>query len=173
MAKENIYQRELENLEQSKKFLQRAEYSKMDIQLEFKRLVENYEELVGQVQIITKISDRLQNKLDKTNDMLEKTNEELNDKNIKLIETIDALTEAKIGRKAATIVMILAIVLFLVSEAVIEPAIEKQVNNWWVGLGLKFVVAILIKPGEDFINKYMLKKARKKQLIDKNIQLAK
>ncbi len=173
MAKENIYHRELENLEQSKKFLQRAEYSKMDIQLEYKRLVENYEELVGQVQIITKISDRLQNKLDKTNEMLEKTNEDLHDKNIQLIETIDALTEAKIGRKAATIVMILAIVLFIVSEAVIEPAIEREIDNWWIGLGLKFVVAILIKPGEDFINKYMLKKARKKQLGEQKVQVTK
>jgi len=42
--------------------------------------------------------------------------------------------------------------------------IEKHFQNFWVGLGLKLVVAILIKPGEDFTNKYMLKKARKKQL---------
>jgi hypothetical protein len=166
MEKDNIYQRELENLEQAKAFLKRPEYSKMDIQLEYKKLVENYDELIGQVKIITKISDRLQNKLNKTNEKLELTNEELNDTNIKLNETIDALAEARIGRKAATIVLFVAILLFMISEAWIEPIIERSISNFWVGLGLKLVVAILIKPGEDFANKYMLKRARKKQLIE-------
>lgn len=166
MAKQSIYQQEIENLEQSKNFLKRKEYSKMDIQLEFKKLVENYEELIDQVKIITKISDRLQKKLNRTNEKLELTNEQLNDTNIKLNETIDALAEAKIGRKAATIVLFVAIFLFIVSEALIEPYIEKTFKNFWVGLGLKLVVAILIKPGEDFTNKYMLKKERKRQLAE-------
>lgn len=165
MAKKtNIYQQELENLNQGKDFLKRKDYSKMDIQLEFKKMVENYEELVDQVKIITKISDRLQKKLNKTNDKLAVTNDQLNDKNRQLNETIDALTEAKIGRKASAIVLVVAIILFLVSEAFLEPIIERQVNNMWVGLSLKFVVAILIKPGENFTEKYMMKNARKKQL---------
>jgi len=171
MAKQNIYQQELENLEQAKNFLKRSEYSKMDIQLEFKKLVENYEELIDQVKIITKISDRLQKKLNRTNDKLELTNQQLNDTNIKLNETIDALAEAKIGRKAATIVLFVAILLFIISEAWIEPMIEKAFPNFWVGLGLKLIVAILIKPGEDFTNKYMLKKARKKQLEEAEKEL--
>ncbi len=173
MEKENIYQRELENLEQAKNFLKRSEYSKMDIQLEYKKLVENYEELVDQVKIITKISDRLQNKLDKTNQKLEKTNQDLHDTNIKLNETIDALAEARIGRRAATIVLIVAISLFVVSEAWIEPIIEKNIQNFWVGLILKLAVAVLIKPGEDFTNKYMLKRARKKQLMENKVVLNK
>ena len=166
MARDNIYQRELENLEQAKRFLKRSEYSKMDIQLEYKKLVENYEELIDQVKIITKISDRLQNKLNRTNEKLEETNQKLNDTNIKLNETIDALAEAKIGRRAATIVLIIAIGLFVISEVWIEPIIEDTIDNYWVGLSLKLVVAILIKPGEDFANKYMLKRARKKQLLE-------
>lgn len=167
--KTNIYQQELENLEQSKAFLKRSEYSKMDIQLEFKKLVENYEDLIDQVKIITKISDRLQKKLDRTNDKLQVMNDELNDKNIQLKETIDALTEAKIGRRAATLVLILAIALFVLSEVIIEPEIEKMVENSWVGLGLKLVVAILIKPAESLTEKTMLKRARKKQIVDSNL----
>ena len=85
-------------------------------------------------------------------------------------ETIDALTEAKIGRRAGTIVMIVAVALFIVSEVIIEPRIDQMFpNNSLVGLGLKLVVAILIKPGEDLTNKYMLKKARKKQLEEANL----
>lgn len=171
MAKDNIYQRELENLEQAKGFLKRPDYSKMDIQLEYKKLVENYEELIDQVKIITKISDRLQSKLNKTNEKLELTNQELNDTNVKLNETIDALAEARIGRRAATIVMIVVIFLFIVSEVWIEPYIESKISNYWIGLSLKLIVAILIKPGEDITNKYMLKRARKKQLEEsQNLQ---
>ena len=170
MAKQSIYHREVEFLEKSKSFLKKSGYSREELQLEYKHLLENYEELVDQVKIITKISDRLQKKLNKTNDKLEKTNDQLNDTNIKLNETIDALTEAKIGRRAGTIVMIVAVALFIVSEVIIEPRIDQMFpDNTLVGLGLKLVVAILIKPGEDLTNKYMLKKARKKQLEEANL----
>lgn len=165
MAKQSIYQREIENLEQSKQFLKNSEYSKLELQLEYKKLVENYEELIDQVKIITKISDRLQNKLNKTNDSLETSNNQLAELNYQLNETIDQLTEAKIGRRAAGIVMIIAIGLFVISEVLIEPKIDNMFpDNSLVGLGLKLIVAVLIKPGEDFVNKYMLKKARKKQI---------
>ncbi len=167
MAKKSIYQREVDFLQKAKDFMKGGDYSKEELQLQTKDLIENYEELVDQVKIITKISDRLQRKLNKTNEKLEQTNDELNETNIKLNETIDALTEAKIGRKSAIIVMIVAIALFIVSEAWIEPIIDKHFPNSqypFVGLGLKLVVAILIKPGEDLTNKYMLKKARKEQL---------
>jgi len=162
MSNQNIYQREADFLQNAKEFMTRSDYSKEELQLEAKYLIENYEELVSQVKIITRISDRLQRKLDKTNTKLEQTNVQLN-------ETIDALTEAKIGRKAATIVMIVAIALFVVSEAWIEPIIDSHFPNSeypFVGLGLKLVVAILIKPGEDLTNRYMLRKARKKQIAD-------
>jgi hypothetical protein len=173
MANQSIYQRELENLEQSKQFLQRNEYSKIELQLEFKKIVENYEELIDQVKIITKISDRLQNKLNKTNEALESSNIKLADLNHQLNQTIDQLTEAKIGRKAGTIILIFAIALFIISEAFIEPIIERTFsNNFWIGLGLKLGVAILIKPGEDFVNKYMLRQARKKQLAEARERLA-
>ena len=171
MAGQSIYQREIENLEQSKKFLQSSNYSQVELQLEYKKLVENYEELIDQVKIITKISDRLQNKLNKTNDALENSNIQLNNLNRQLNETIDQLTEAKIGRKAGTIVMILVLALFLISEAFIEPIIDRAFpDNFLVGLGLKLVVAILIKPGEDFTNKYMLRQARKKQIEESKIK---
>jgi len=169
MAKQNIYHREMEFLEKSKAFLKKRDYSREELQLEYKQMLENYEELIDQVKIITKISDRLQKKLNKTNDKLELTNEKLKDTNLKLNETIDALTEAKIGRKAGTIVMFVAIALFIVSEVWIEPKIELYFGKGLVGLGLKLVVAILIKPGEDLTNKYMLKKARKKQLEESNL----
>ncbi len=171
MAKESIYQNELNNLEQSKDFLKRDNYSQIEMQLEFKKLVEDYGELIDQVKIITKISDRLQKKLNKTNDALESSNSQLGELNNQLNETIDQLTEAKIGRRASTIVLFIAIGLFVVSEVLLEPIIDDAFkDNSLVGLGLKLVVAILIKPGEDLANKYMLKKARKQQIKDQKEQ---
>lgn len=170
MAKQSIYHREADFLDKSKEFLKKSSYSREELQLEYKQLLENYEELIDQVKIITKISDRLQKKLNKTNDKLEITNDQLNDTNLKLNETIDALTEAKIGRRAGTIMMFVVIALFIVSEVVIEPKIDLYIDNSLVGLGLKLAVAILIKPGEDLINKYMLKQARKKQLKEANLK---
>lgn len=167
MIKQNIYQNEDDFLQSAKEFMARGNYSQDELQLETKSLIENYDELISQVKIITKISDRLQKKLNKTNDKLEVTNNQLNDTNIKLNETIDALTEAKIGRKAGTIVMIVVIVLFIFSEVWIEPIIDSHFPNSeypLVGLALKLFVAILIKPGEDITNRYMLKNARKKQI---------
>ena len=173
MANQSIYQNELNNLDQSKNFLKREDYSQMELQLEFKKLVENYEELIDQVKIITKISDRLQKKLNKTNDALENSNTQLGDLNNQLNQTIDQLTEAKIGRKAGTIVMFLAIGLFIISEVVLEPIIDEAFkDNAYVGLFLKLIVAILIKPGEDFANKYMLKKARKQQMMEQEEKMA-
>ncbi|RUA12530.1 MAG: hypothetical protein DSY82_01025 [Flavobacteriia bacterium] len=172
MAKKSIYQREVDFLQKAKEFMASSDYTKEELQLQTKDLIENYEELVNQVKIITKISDRLQRKLNKTNEKLEQTNYALNETNIKLNETIDALAEAKIGRKSAIIVMIVAIALFIVSEAWIEPIIDSHFPNSqypFVGLGLKLIVAILIKPGEDLTNKYMLKKARKKQIEESKI----
>jgi len=157
----DIYYKEFQNLEQSKNFLKKENYDKSEIQLELKNLVENYEELFDQVKIITKISDRLQRKLDKTND-------KLNERNIQLQETIDALTKAKVGRKATTYILFFAVALFIVSEAFIEPRIESWAAlkfsvgiAFWVGLLLKFVIAFMIKPGEMIIEKTLLKRARK------------
>lgn len=171
----SIYQQELENIEQSKQFLARNEYSKMEIQLEFKKLMENYEELVDQVKIITKISDRLQGKLNNTNEKLEVLNSELNQKNIQLIEAINAVTKAKIGRKASTIVLFVAITIFIITSAVIEPEIDnmvtylfggdsKYINPFWVGIGFKLILALLVKPGESVVERAMLKREQKKHL---------
>lgn len=160
----SIYHQEHDNLEQSKTFLARNEYSKMELQLEFKRLIENYEELVDQVKIITKISDRLQKKLNNTNEQLEVLNLELNDTNAELKETIDALTAARIGKKAATIVIIIAVILFMLSSVFIEPEIDKFVDNYWIAVGLKLVVALMLNPIQSVVEKSMLRQARKKQI---------
>lgn len=163
--KENtIFEKEKQNLESNKRFLERQNYTREEAGAQIKKMNEDYSELLDQVKIITKISDRLQRKLDRTNEKLNKTNEELNQKNIELERTIDALTKARISRKATTIVFVVAIILFVLTEALIEPEIEKVVDNMWIGLLLKFIVAALIKPGEILLEKGLLKRERNKEM---------
>lgn len=159
-----IFQQEAQNLESSKKFLERQNFTREQAGAQIKKMNEEYAELLDQVKIITKISDRLQRKLDRTNDKLNQSNEELNKKNIELEQTIDALTKARVSRRATTIVFIVAIFLFVLTEALIEPEIEKVVDNMWIGLLLKFIVAALIKPGEMLLEKTLLKRARKQEM---------
>lgn len=126
---------------------------------EFKAKLEEtalyYEELINQAQLITKVSDRLQHKLNNLND-------KLNVKNVELQETIDELTKARASRKATTIVLMVAVVLFLVSEAVLEPYIESHTTNVYLGFGAKFALMLLLKPIDFVVEKWLMADAIKK-----------
>lgn len=168
----DIYNRENENLQKYKEFLKNGGYSHEELQLNYKNLIEHYGELLSQVKIITRISDRLQKKLDKANAELNEANEQLHEKNVQLQETIDALTQARVGRRAATVTLLVAIVLFIVSEALVEPRIEKWAIDYykeasmafWVGIILKFVLALLLKPIETVTERVMLRRARQQAI---------
>jgi len=160
--KENIYHKEKANLVRTKEFLESGEINQLDKSVdELKNLSDNYEELLDQTVLITRISDRLQKKLDKTNDKLQHLNDQLNDKNIELQNTIDDLVKAKAGRKATTIVFVFALVLFVFSEALIEPYIDSYANNIYLSLSIKAVIAMSIKPLEMLVEDSILKAARK------------
>jgi len=158
-----IYQKELESLKQSKEFLEQGNFSRDEASDELKRLIANYEELLDQTKIITRISDRLQGKLNLTND-------KLNDKNEELQRTIDDLLKARMGKKATYIVLIFAIALFIITEAFVEPQIESYAslhfarNAMLISLLFKGFIAILIKPLETLIERALVKRARRRQV---------
>lgn len=93
---------------------------------------------------------------------LKTSNEQLAHNNNRLRETLDELTQTKIGKKATTIAFGVAFVLFLLSEAVIDPIIDGHYNNFIMGLGFKSIIALLFKPIEMGIE-YWLNQARKKK----------
>lgn len=162
--KEDIYTEEASHLKRAKSFLEEENKTAEESKSEFAILTHNYSELLDQVKLITRISDRLQRKLDQTNDKLNDVNQEIQEKNIQLEQTINDLAEAKVGRKATTFVFIFALALFLVSEVFIEPWIERFYNNFFVSLGMKGLIALLIKPIESLIERTLLKQARAKTL---------
>ncbi len=132
---------------------------------DYKELSDAYGTLLDEARIITSVSDRLQNKLNRTHDKLQdqaeqinKINTELAYNNDQLKNTIDELTKVKISRMAATIVIILAIVLFLISEGLIEPIIEEKTDSFLVGFVLKGLIALLIKPIEVVVEKFLTRR---------------
>ena len=171
--KENIYHKEKAHLEHTQEFLSLAqEASPKDIIDELQNTCDNYEELLDQTVLITRISDRLQRKLDKTNDKLQLLNDQLNDKNIELQNTIDDLVKAKAGRKATTIVFIFALILFVFSEALVDPYIDSNTKNIYLSLSIKALIAMLIKPFEMLVEEGLLKSARKKTMEERNTPTA-
>lgn len=164
--KENIFQKEKAFVQQAEEFIENEENHSVEIlQQEFKSLTENYSELIDQIVLITRISDRLQKKLDKTNEKLSDLNTELEDKNIELQNTIDDLVKARVGRRATTIVFVFALVLFIFSEALIEPYIEAYADNVYISLAIKAVIAMLIKPLEMIVESSLMKSARRKRRL--------
>ena len=59
----------------------------------------------------------------------------LESKNEELADTIDQLAKAKVGKRASTIMLTVAVVLFILEQIFIEPIIEENFGNPFVSLG--------------------------------------
>lgn len=121
-----------------------------------------YEELIAQAKVITRVSDRLQKKLDNANLQIRDQNDEIKDKNLELGKTVDQLAAARVGRKASTIMLTVALVLFVLEQVLIEPQIEKYVNIPYVGLGILAVLFVIIKMLEGALEKYFMNQEKRK-----------
>jgi hypothetical protein len=172
--KKQLFGHEIAVLEHSRNIIADATKTKEEVIGDYKNLCDHYEEMLDQSKLITKVSDKLQNKLNSANAALA-------DKNQELQETIDELTKAKIGKKAATITFGLAVVLFVLSEGIFDPFIESFAKKvfidnpnqaaliqystviLWTSMFGKLIMALLLKPLETFIEEYLLKKAIKQQ----------
>ena len=169
--KENIFQKEKSYITEATEFLETEEAQSIDkLRVGYESLTENYSELLDQITLITRISDRLQKKLDQTNDKLATLNDQLNDKNMELQDTIDDLVKARVGRKATTIVFVFALILFVFSEALIEPYIDSYADNIYISLAIKAFIAMSIKPLEMLVENSMLKSARKRSLKQRELK---
>jgi hypothetical protein len=156
--KEHVFQREADNLSESSFLVKNLDnLDAKQLKKSYQELHENYSQLLGDAKLVTSVSDRLQNKLSNTNEELNQANQQITQKNQDLQQVIIELKKAKLEKKATTIVLLLAVVLFLISEAFIEPKIEAAVDNWWYGLGLKGMIALLLKPLEILVERVIVK----------------
>ncbi len=156
--KEHVFQREANTLSESGQLLESIdELSNESLKKAYEKLHKNYSELLGDAKLVTSVSDRLQNKLGNANEELNQANQKITKKNQDLREVIIELNKAKLEKKATTIVLLLAVALFLISEAFIEPKIEAAFDNWWYVLGLKGLIALLLKPLEILVERVIVK----------------
>ena len=119
---------------------------------------EEYENLIAQITLISKVSDRFQKKIRESNLKIAKQNEEIQ-------STVDQLKHAKIGKKASLIMLFLTFILFMMEEKVIEPLINENVDIAYVNLGILIVLFAVVKILESTLHTYLMNK-EKKRILD-------
>jgi hypothetical protein len=142
--------------------------SKLDTHTIYKADLEafggQYGDLVAQAKVITRVSDRLQKKLDGANVQIREQNEEITVKNVELESTIVQLAQARVGRRASTIMLGVAMGLFVAEQIFLEPLINKYVNVPYLGLGILAVLFLVVKALESGLEKYFMNQEKKKIL---------
>lgn len=91
---------------------------------------------------------------------IKKQNERLHQQNDKIKKNYEELVKAKTSKKALGIVLIIAVILFLVSEAWLEPLVEQYTGreNNLAGLAVKGVIALLLKPIDTILESYLIRR---------------
>ena len=165
-ARSSVFQKELDFLEEARRIANGPEPSVDELKAGYHDILSKYERLLGEAKLLTSVSDRLHHKLNQANDKLHEQADEINtiNQDLKvnnqiLQDTIDQLTRARVSRRAGTIVLTIAILLFIVSEGFLEPYVEQQTDNFYVGLGFKLIIALMLRPIDFFTEKYLMKKA--------------
>lgn len=164
--KSDVFGKEKDILSHVQGMCQREDISHEQLTDEYNDLTSHYERLLKEVKMLTSVSDRLHVKLDDANQQLseqanniKEINLELRGRNEELNRTLDQLLKAKVGNKALTIVLLIAIVLFLITEVWVEPILEESTDNEYVGLFLKGIVALTLKPIDTIVERFLMKKA--------------
>lgn len=168
IVKSDVFQAEMDFLEEVRKLSEDKNIPAEIVQENYKKLCDKYERLIGEAKLLTSVSDRLHSKLNEANEKLKnqsdeinKINDDLKVNNQLLQDTIDQLVKAKVGRKASSIVLLIAIILFIISEGLLEPIVEAKFGNDQVGFIFKLGIAILMKPIDVIVERYMMRRALK------------
>ncbi|MFT6783517.1 MAG: hypothetical protein ACJA1A_003457 [Saprospiraceae bacterium] len=132
----------------------------------------DYEELLAQARVITRVSDRLQKKLDNANVQIKEQNDQIKVKNVELEATIQELAKARVGRKASTIMFTLAIILFISEEYFVEPIIETFVSIQYLGIAIKGALALMLKFFEGGLESFFLNQEKRKILKEEKRSLS-
>ena len=170
--KSHVFEKEVEILQKSQQISKDKSIEVDKLSKEYEGLTQAYEQLLEETRLITRVSDRLQNKINRANDKLSEQSEKINRINSELQENngalklaLEQLTKAKVSNRTTTIVLTFAIFLFFISEGFVEPIIEKKVDSFWLGLLFKGLIVLLLKPIEMVVEKYLDRKTTGKDKI--------
>jgi len=155
-TKGQIFEKEHRILAASKVFLEKdfKEVSSEELRQEYEVLSQTYGELLGEVKLLTSVSDRLQNRLNRANETVVKRNEELK-------EAQDLLNKTKIAKKATNIILVAAVMFYLVSEWMVDPLVANLGSLWGhsLSLFLKFGLAISLPFAKKVLEHFLLQTA--------------
>lgn len=157
-GQKELYHEEIKKLKDFRSRLETHAIYKQDLD----SFSDDYEELVAQAKVITRVSDRLQKKLDNANIQIKEQNDEIKSKNVQLEDTIEQLAKAKVGKKASTIMLTVALLLFVVEQLVIEPLIQESISVANLDLVVLAILFFLVKFLEGGLEKYFIKQEQKK-----------
>jgi hypothetical protein len=157
---QELYHDEISNLKNFRSKLETHTIYKDDLE-EFS---DQYEELVAQAKVITRVSDRLQKKLDSANMQIREQNEEIKDKNVVLQDTVQQLAQARMGRRASTIMLTVALGLFVLEQIFLEPWIDANIDIPYADMGILFILFFVVKAFEGGLEKYFMNQEKKRIL---------
>jgi hypothetical protein len=167
------YTKENEIIARYRALAEQKDITPEQVSLALNEVCNQYERLLDDSKLLTSVGDRLQRKLKSANQMLREQSEEikrinnsLNEKNTELQLTIDELTRAKASRRATTLLFILTIALFIISELIeqyIESSTSQLAHGWMYTWGLKLILVVSLKPLEGLLERYTLKNALRAQ----------
>jgi len=153
-----LYHEEVNNLRVFRSKIDRHAIFKDDLE----HFTDQYEELVSQAKVITRVSDRLQKKLDTANTQTKEQNAEIKEKNDALKVTVDQLVKARVGRKAATIMLTVGLLLFILEQIILQPIIDEKITIPYMDLGILVLLFFIIKALESSLENYFLNQEKKK-----------
>jgi hypothetical protein len=180
----DVFEKEVQILKRAKDLIHVENKTMEEVTQEYENLSQEYEFLLNDARVMTRVSDRLQVRLNRaydelhnTNDTLNNTNdklnqanddlklstEEINQKRIILQNMVDELTKTRVSKRATTITLTAAILLFIVTEVFFDPIIDKYFkNDFYSNLILKLFFALMLKPIDYLVEWYLLQDVKRK-----------
>ena len=113
-------------------------------------------------QLNSKVRNEQERKVFKLkNAQIERQRLRLADNNKVLSETLDELARVKRSRTSLFFSIGTAIVLVLLTEVFLDPVIDSVAYNQYISLGVKVLIALLLKPMESLYERILFRKALK------------
>ncbi len=124
---------------------------------EYGLLTKSYAQLLGDVKLLTSVSDRLQAKINKASQQTSRKDGEL-------ALALAQLENERAGRRAFMLVMGLATLFFVISEWVIDPQLQRhtEILGGHAAVVLKSVVALALYPISQALKNNLRKMSVKK-----------
>lgn len=94
-------------------------------------------------------------RIHEANEDLKRSNAELESSNEELATTMTQLTSAELQRKATAITLVVAVVLFIISEFAVEPVLERRIDSTVALVVAKVAILGLLLPTEIIVSRVL------------------